>query len=88
MNQDFSKAPPMLAIETRFCGPTNTCGSRIIATTANGHKLVMPYSAGEGGFSSHRLAAVRLAERMDWVTPGVRWYAGATARGYVFVRGE
>lgn len=77
----------MIAIETRYVGPTNTKPSRIVATTANGQRMMMSMSAAEDGTdgsaeSAHRAVAQALADKMQW--PG-QLICGGTKTGYVFV---
>lgn len=79
----------MIAIETKFIGATNYRPARIVATTANGQRLVMLVSAAEDaegnnshGEPIHRVVAQALADQMNW--PGTL-HGGGTKRGYVFV---
>ncbi len=72
----------MQTIETRYCGPTNTKGARIIATTASGLRFIIPY-CGDDGEACHRRAATELAESLGWLADK-KLVCGATARGYVF----
>ena len=53
-----------VSIETKYLGPTNFRGSRIVATTANGQRLVM--SADHSSRDPHIDAAVALAVKMGW----------------------
>lgn len=71
----------MIAIETKYLGPTNTKGSRIKAT-GNGHSVTISYPYELSGEAVHRKAAQALADKMNW--PG-RLIGGATRSGYVFV---
>ena len=70
----------MIAIETRFLGPTNTKGSRIIATTCNGHRLVQ--SADHASRCPHQDAAEALRDREEWTSNLIK---AGTKSGYVFV---
>lgn len=74
-----------IAIETRFCGPTDTKGPRVIATTANGQRHVISYVSELSCEAAHRRAATELAESMGWLTDGERLVSGSTKRGFVFV---
>ena len=71
----------MVAIETRYHGPTNYRGSRITAT-ANGHRVTVSYPYELSGVECHRKAAEALCEKMGWKG---RMVAGGTDKGYVFV---
>lgn len=76
----------MIAIETRYLGPTNTKPSRIVAETCNGQRLIMSVSAAEDGTdgsveSASRHVAQSLADSMGW---GKLGDCGATKSGYVF----
>lgn len=59
----------MQAIKTKYYGPTNFKGSRIIASCEAG-KLVMPYNYALDHFENHATAAAMLAARLEW--PQVR----------------
>lgn len=72
----------MIAIETKFVGPTDFKGARIIATTCNGQRLVEPYNYGLSGSAPHRVVAERLATKMGWKGTLI---GGGTKTGYVFV---
>lgn len=72
----------MKAIETRYLGPTNTRGSRIIATDGDGNRITIPYPHQLSGEACHRAAAEALCAKMRWTG---RLIGGATLRGYVFV---
>lgn len=76
----------MQAIETRYCGPTDFKGSRIIATAAAGHRHVIPYPHELNSDAAHRKAATELAEIMGWLKDGSRLVGGANRRaGFTFV---
>lgn len=72
----------MITIETKFYGPTNTRGSKIIASTCNGHRLSISYPYELSGEACHRKAAQALADKMGWAG---RLIAGGTKAGYAFV---
>lgn len=78
---------PLVAIETRYLGPTNHRGSRVVATTCNGHRLVGQYDASCNAYEAHRRVAMALAEKMAWWRQNIAWHGGATKAGYVFVQG-
>jgi hypothetical protein len=72
----------MIAIETRFLGPTDTKGARILATTCNGQRLTLPYDyTGD----EHRKAAEALATKYGWLRDGMRLVGGGTKAGYCWV---
>ena len=72
----------MKAIETRYAGPTDTRGSRIIATDSDGNRAVISYPHELSGEAVHRAAADALCTKMHWAGQMV---GGCTKRGYVFV---
>lgn len=75
----------MQAIETKYVGPTNTRGARIIATTGSGHhKLTIPYPHELSGEACHEAAAVELATKLGWLD-GRKLVSGETRAGYCFV---
>lgn len=85
----------MIAIQTKYLGPTNHRGARVKAWTANGRQLTIdyPYDAREGA-DAHAVAAVELARMIltdiRETTPGAYPFgfdlvAGETDHGYVFV---
>lgn len=74
--------PAMIAIETRYIGPTDRRGSRVAATTANGHRMVIAYDPSRSQQDAHRKAAECLAREMGWTGKLV---CGSTKAGYVFV---
>lgn len=73
----------MIAIQTKYLGPTNTRGSRIKAWTESGHSLTVgyPYEKREGA-EAHSVAALALARKMGWDGTLI---SGGTDEGYVFV---
>jgi len=71
------------AIETRYLGPTNYRGARIVATCYQ-ERIVVPYPHERGqGADAHSVAAYALLERMGLSGPLA---AASTSAGYVFVR--
>jgi hypothetical protein len=56
----------MKAIRTSYVGPTNTRGSRIIASDADGNKVSIGYPHQLSSDEAHELAAYRLMEKMGW----------------------
>ncbi len=78
-----------VAIETRYLGPTDHRGSRIVATIDGSNKadgtparLVVPYD--DDDLDPHLLAALQLADLCSWGDT-VDIYGGATKDGYTFV---
>lgn len=72
------------AITTRYFGPGNVRGARIIASDEDGNRLSVPYphSIRGGVEECHRAAAQALADKMGW---GGELIAGSLKDGYVFV---
>ena len=69
-------------IETRYVGPTNHRGSRVIATTPGGHKLTHHWAYELGIDANHHAAAEALRAKLDW--PSIK-AGGSTAKGFVWV---
>ena len=72
------------AITTRYAGPTNTRGSRIIATTASGLRRTVRYDYALNSSENHCAAALALAESLGWLNRATPAF-GATKDGYVLV---
>lgn len=70
------------AISTKYLGPTNNRGARVVAKSASGHRHVMSWDHALNVPDNHAAAAQELAEKLAWVG---KWHGGATADGYVFV---
>ena len=70
------------SIETRYVGPTNHRGSRIIATTPGGHKLTHAWNYEFNIEANHYAAAEALRAKLDW--PSIK-AGGSTAKGYAFM---
>jgi hypothetical protein len=65
-------------IVTKYHGPTNTRGSRIIAT-AYGKRVTFPWDYAESVGDNHAMAAVYAARKLGW-NDGMAWvYHTATA---------
>lgn len=79
----------LLAINCRYLGPTNFKGSRVVATTANGHRKVVPFDDTHGRVHAYQLAAVALARELGWLDEdrlgSVSMAVGSMPKGYVFV---
>jgi hypothetical protein len=71
----------MQAIRTRYHGPTNSRGSRIIAKCEGG-SITMPYDHAQNLEGNHAAAARLLLERMGW--PNV-YFGGVFDRDYYWV---
>lgn len=69
-------------ITTRFVGPTNYRGPRIIARSASGHRMTVPWDHALDVYENHAAAALALASKLEWHG---RWVGGATREGYAFV---
>lgn len=74
------------AITTRFCGPTGTRPSRVIARCDAG-SLTWEWDDSRGVVENHAAAARELARRLGWYgAPGaLPGHIGATRTGYVVV---
>jgi hypothetical protein len=56
----------MIAIETKYLGPTNTRGSRYVAYTCNGHRLSMSIENDKDATQNPGIVARALADKMGW----------------------
>lgn len=74
----------MIAIQTKYLGPTNFKGSRIKAFTSMGAQLTIGYPHELSGAACHVKAAVALAKEQGW-TYGGKLISGGVKGGYVFV---
>jgi hypothetical protein len=72
----------MKAITTRYAGPTNSRGARIIATDEDGNRVTIPYPHELDRDDGHTKAALALCTKMEWSGSLVR---GGSKGGYVFV---
>lgn len=72
----------MKAIVTRYVGPTNHKGARIIAADGDGNKVIVSYPYHLSGEAVHRVAAEALCAKMGWTGNLI---AGGTKAGYAFV---
>ena len=71
----------MVAILTKFIGPTNYRGARVKAWTTSGHKLTVGWDHALGVEENHDAAAVALCRKMNWGGTLVR---GGTEVGYAY----
>ena len=70
------------AITTKYVGPTNTKGGRIIARTESGIRHTIGYPHELSSEQGHRKAAEELATKLGWQG---RLIAGGLRTGYCFV---
>lgn len=56
----------MIAIRTRYYGPTNTKGSRIVADAGRGRRVTIGYPHELSGAACYALAAEALCKKMGW----------------------
>ncbi len=79
----------MKAIRTRYAGPANTRGSRIIATAEGGprpHRIVVPYD--HGSDNPHADAAAALCRSLGWSGTLVEGGLPDGSFAFVFVNGS
>lgn len=72
----------MKAIVTKYHGPTDTRGSRIVATDSDGNRASIPYPHELSGEACHKKAADALCAKMGWSGELI---GGGLKNGYVFV---
>jgi len=75
----------MVAIETKYVGPRDVRGSRIVATSGSGARVVVSYDDGLSSEQNHRHAAAELCRRKLRGGNCDRLIGGGTKNGYVFV---
>lgn len=75
----------MKAISTRYKGPTDTKGARIVATDSDNNRVTISYPYELSGEDVHRKAAEALCAKMGWTG---KLIGGGTKQGYVFVFAE
>lgn len=75
----------MIAIATKYFGPTDRRGSRIKATAPAGQSVTTSYGHEKNPEAEHAAAAVKLCKKMGWTGALI---AGGTKDGYVFVFAE
>ena len=56
----------MKAIETRYLGPTDHRGSRIVASDSDGNRVTIGYKSELDSDQNHKAAAVALCDKMGW----------------------
>ncbi|NRB12226.1 MAG: hypothetical protein HRU44_03225 [Candidatus Thalassarchaeum sp.] len=73
------------AIATKYLGPTDYRGARVVAVTEGGHRKIISWDHELNITNNHAVAASILFENMGW-----HKYAdlvmGSTKDGYVFVQ--
>ena len=68
----------MVAITSKYHGPTNTRGSCVRAT-ANGHMVTVPWASELDSEANHREACKRLCDKLGWDAD--RFFGGAMDDG-------
>lgn len=58
----------MQAITTKYLRPTNTKGSRIVASYGDGYRTTISYPHNLDAAAAHRRAAEALLHKMNWQT--------------------
>ena len=81
----------MIAIHTKYLGPTNTNGARIKAYTASygsikGFSVTVPYNHALSGYAVHFGAVKALVKKhnLDWDLKDMRYGDSADGRGFSF----
>lgn len=81
----------MIAIHTKYIGPTNTRGSRIKAYTASwgssrGYEATVPYNHALDGVDVHFEAVKALVakNKLDWNLEDMRYGDSADGKGFSF----
>jgi len=72
----------MKAILTKYLGPTDFRGSRIVAHDDDGNRVTVTYRHELNSEENHRAAADALCAKMEWTGEMV---GGCTRHGYAFV---
>lgn len=72
----------MQTITTKYAGPTDHRGSRIVATSASGHRISISYDSSLNSEDAHKKGAIALREKLGWSKPMV---GGHTKEGMVWV---
>lgn len=76
----------MIAIHTKYIGPSNTRGSRIKAFTTSGFSVTIPYPHALSYEVCHFEAVKALVKKhkLDWNLEGMRFGDSADGKGYSF----
>lgn len=56
----------MKAIKTKYFGPSNVRGSRVIASDDDGNRIILSWADNLNGDENHRHAAMMLCKKMNW----------------------
>ena len=72
---------PRQAIETKYLGPTNHKGARIV-TRCDAKRTITPWDHALNAADNHAAAAVALGESLGWGAPT---HLASTQNGYVAV---
>lgn len=72
----------MKAIKTKFLGPTNHRGARVVATDTDTNKITIDWDHELDAEENHREAARALIAEMNWFGA---WVSGSLLDGYVHV---
>ena len=54
------------AITTRYLGPTNFRGSRVVANAGDGRRLILEWESALNVEANHRHAAYALRDKLGW----------------------
>ena len=71
----------MIAILTKFIGPTNYRGARVKAFTTSGNRIIVPWDHSQNVEENHDAAALALCRKMQW---GGKLVRGGTDVGYAY----
>lgn len=74
----------MVAIETHYLGPTNTKGSRYVASATAGNRVVIPCDYSLNQNENHAKAAKTLREKLNWGRNGPM-LGGHTMHGMAWI---
>lgn len=75
----------MIAIHTKYLGPTNARGSRIKAYSGDGRSVTIAYPYALSGVDVHHLAAVKFIQKhLTFVDSGAKLCYGDSADGKGF----
>lgn len=79
------------SIQSHRLAPTNHRGTRIVARTSSGHRLVTDWDYALNAADNHVAALTALAEKLDWIQghpndSGPEFFRGSRATGYISTR--
>lgn len=72
----------MKAISTKYLGPTNHRGGRVVASAEGVSSVTIPYDHSLDAYGVHEKAALALCRKYGW---SGRLVGGGTRTGYCFV---